>query len=96
MHAVLFTMDGCLPCKETKDFADALLEQHGEYYDYISFMKAENHSALVETYKLGLYPTLLIVGPSGHEVERVIGGVKVRLVLEDKLKEIREELLKCS
>ena len=31
--------------------------------NYISVLKKENHSALVESYNLNLYPTLLIVGP---------------------------------
>ena len=75
----------------TKEFAYDILEKHLHLGETISFLKKENHSALVESYQLNLYPTLLIVGPNGLEIERVVGGKAVREVLEDKLIDVYRE-----
>ena len=76
---------------KTKEFAYDILEKHLHLGETISFLKKENHSALVESYQLNLYPTLLIVGPNGLEIERVVGGKAVREVLEDKLIDVYRE-----
>ena len=54
-------------------------------------MKKENHSALVESYSLSLYPTLLVVGPNGLEMDRFVGGKAIQKVIKDKLIEIYKE-----
>lgn len=87
-HAVLFTKEGCGPCEETKEFVFDLLENNLSLTETLSFMKKENHSALVESYKLDCYPTLLIVGPSGLLIDKVIGGASIRDCIESKLTEI--------
>ena len=38
----------------------------------------QSSGALVESYSLNLYPTLLIVGPNGTELDRVVGGKEIR------------------
>ena len=91
VHAVLFTKEACPPCAKTKEFAYDILENNLDLAETLSFMKKENHGALVETYSLSLFPTLLIVGPAGLEVQRVIGGKAIREVLEEKLIEIYRE-----
>ena len=91
LHAVLFTKEGCPPCAKTKEFAYDILENNLDLAETISFMKKENHSALVETYSLSLYPTLLVVGPNGLELDRVVGGKAIREILEEKLIEIYRE-----
>ena len=91
LHAVLFTKEGCPPCIKTKEFAYDILENNLDLAETISFMKKENHSALVETYSLSLYPTLLVVGPAGLELDRVVGGKAIRETLEEKLIEIYRE-----
>ena len=91
LHACLFTKEACPPCIKTKAFAYDILEKHLHLGETISFLKKENHSALVESYQLNLYPTLLIVGPNGLEIERVVGGKAVREVLEDKLIDVYRE-----
>ena len=68
-----------------------MIENNLDLSEVLSFMKKENHSALVEAYQLNLYPTLLIVGPNGLEIERIVGGKAVREVLKDKLIEIYRE-----
>lgn len=91
LHAVLFTKEGCPPCIKTKEFAYDVLENNLDLAETLSFMKKENHSALVETYSLSLFPTLLITGPNGLEVQRFVGGKAIREVLEEKLIEIYRE-----
>ena len=91
LHACLFTKEACPPCIKTKEFAYDILEKHLHLGETISFLKKENHSALVESYQLNLYPTLLIVGPNGLEIERIVGGKAVREVLEDKLIDVYRE-----
>jgi len=91
LHAVLFTKEGCPPCIKTKEYAYDILENNLDLAETISFMKKEYHSALVETYSLSLFPTLLIVGPNGLEVQRFVGGKAIREVLKDKLIEIYKE-----
>ena len=90
-HAVLFTKEKCKPCIQTKEFIYDLLEHNLSLVDGLSFLKKENHSALVEAYQLNLYPTLLIVGPNGTELDRVVGGAAIRDVIEAKLVEIYKE-----
>ena len=90
-HAVIFTKEKCGPCIKTKEFIYDLLENNLALTETLSFLKKENHSALVEAYNLELYPTLLITGPNGHEFERVVGGQAIRDCIESKLVEIYRE-----
>ena len=90
-HAVLFTKEKCKPCVQTKEFVCDLLEDRLSLCETISFMKKENHSALVEAYNLDLFPTLLITGPSGLMIDKVVGGAAIRDCIEDKLVEIYRE-----
>ena len=91
VHAVLFTKDKCKPCTETKLFISDFLDHYPGLADGLSILKKENHSALVEAYELNLYPTLLIVGPNGTELDRVVGGAAIRDVIERVLTEIHLE-----
>ena len=90
-HAVIFTKEKCGPCTKTKEFIYDLLENNLALTETLSFMKKENHSALVEAYELNLYPTLLIVGPNGLELDRVVGGAAIRDCIEEKLVNIYRE-----
>ena len=90
-HAVLFTKERCGPCKRTKDFVYDLLEQNLSLSDGLSILKIENHSALREAYNLNKFPTLLIVGPNGVELDRVVGGLAIRDCIEERLVEIYRE-----
>ena len=70
---------------KTKEFAYDILEDNLGLAETLSFMKKENHSALVETYEVDLFPTLLVVGPDGMVLDEVVGGKNVRDVLKEKL-----------
>lgn len=92
LHAVLFTKENCKPCALTKEHLHDVLENNLGLDETVSVMKKENHSALVEAYGLNLYPTLLLLGPNGLEVEeRIVGGKAIREVLEEKLIHIYRE-----
>ena len=90
-HAVLFTKERCGPCKRTKDFVYDLLEQNLSLSDGLSILKIENHSALREAYNLNKFPTLLITGPGGVELDRVVGGAAIRESIEERLIDIYRE-----
>ena len=90
-HAVLFTKEKCPPCIQTKEFIYDLLENNLALVDTLSILNKDNHSALVEAYELNLYPTLLIVGPNGTELDRVVGGAAIRDCIEKQLIEIYKE-----
>ena len=90
-HAVIFTKENCGPCAKTKEFIYEVLERNLGLTETLSFLKKENHSALVEAYGLNLYPTLLIVGPNGLELERVVGGAAIRESIEETLINIYRE-----
>ena len=91
LHACLFTKEGCPPCIQTKEFAYDIIENNLHLAETLSFLKKENHSALIEAYQLNLYPTLLVIGPNGIEIERIVGGKAVREVLESKLIDVYRE-----
>ena len=82
---MLFTKENCGPCQLTKEFVNDLLAASPALSDALSILKKENHSALVEAYGLNLYPTLLIVGPNGTELDRVVGGAAIRDCIEAEL-----------
>lgn len=88
---MIFTKDRCAPCAKTKEFIYDLLENNLALTETLSFLKKENHSALVEAYNLELYPTLLITGPNGMEIERVVGGAAIRDCIEERLIQIYRE-----
>ena len=74
-RAILFTKEDCKPCELTKELVFALKPA---LHENLSVMKKENHSALVIAYELNLFPTLLIVDDHGEEIERIVGGQKIR------------------
>ena len=90
-HAVLFTKEKCKPCISDQGVHLRPPRAQPSLTDGLSFLKKENHSALVEAYELNLYPTLLIVGPNGTELDRVVGGAAIRDCIEKKLIEIYKE-----
>ena len=95
-YAVLFTKTNCKPCLQTKQHLDEVIERDERFYEVISTLAIENHSALRSAYELDLFPTLIIVdqnakGPDSNEIERIVGGKAIRAVLADKLKDIYTE-----
>ena len=75
-HAVLFTKDDCVPCTQTKGY----IRDHvpDEYKPHLSTFRKEDHTALITAYNIDLFPTLLLVNSEGIEVDRAVGGKKVR------------------
>lgn len=85
-HAVLFTKENCRPCTETKGFIHENVPD--DLKQHLSIFQKENHTALVIAYNLELYPTLLVVDKNGREMDRVVGGKKVRACINQFLTEI--------
>jgi len=88
-HAVLFTQEACLPCTQTKDYLREVIESDNDLENYLSVMDRHNHTSLVESYDLAIYPVLLIVGPNGVELDRVTGGTQIRANLKGILIALR-------
>ena len=88
-HAVLFTKENCPPCALTKEHLTELLTDRPGLGMYISVLKKENHSQLIEEYKLDLFPTLIVVDSMGEEITRIVGGKAIRADLSAVLNGLR-------
>jgi hypothetical protein len=88
-HACLFTTANCIPCTQTKEFVQEVIESDNDLENYLSVMDRHNHTSLVESYDLAIYPVLLIVGPNGVELDRVTGGTQIRANLKGILIALR-------
>ena len=88
-HAVLFTKENCPPCALTKEHLKELLTNSPGLGMYISVLRKEHHSQLVETYELNTYPTLLVVDEMGEEITRIVGGKAIRADLSAVLNGLR-------
>lgn len=84
-HILLFTKEGCPPCIKTKDLLNDLISLYPHLMEVVSVMRKEQHSTLVETYNLSLYPTMLVIGPDGMVLDEVVGGKDIRDILKEKL-----------
>ena len=76
---------------KTKLFIGDLLEHNPALNETLSTLKIENHSALREAYNLNTFPTLLVTGPGGIEMDRVVGGLAIRDCIEERLVDIYRE-----
>ena len=85
-RALLFTKDNCIPCELTKEFIRDEIQP--ELLAGLSKLRKEHHTALVETYEIDLYPTLLIIDSDGVEIDRCVGGKNVRANIHQFLTEI--------
>jgi len=86
---VLFTKEDCKPCKLTVEFMYSVFSYNEELANYISVLKKENHTALINAYEITMFPTLLIVNEDGEVQERFTGGKEVRGVMHQKLQDVR-------
>lgn len=79
-RASLFTKEDCLPCAQTKQYIyDNFYQDETDWplLDQLTLFRKEDHPALVASFSLELYPTL-IVHRDGVEVQRVVGGKNIR------------------
>lgn len=74
---VLFKMKDCTPCLNASTALDKVLKKHPEFIPYTSQLWKENHPALVISYKLELFPTLIILDKALDEINRVVGSKKL-------------------
>ena len=71
---VLFKKQDCAPCLNAAMALDKVLEKHPEFRAHVSQLWQENHSSLVATYSMDLFPTLLILDNNGLEITRKVGA----------------------
>jgi hypothetical protein len=71
---VFFKKQECNPCKVTEEGLNAVLQQRPELGPIVHVMQKEYHSALVHSYDLQTYPTVLILDKNGDEVARRVGA----------------------
>ena len=92
VRATLFTKEDCRPCKETKQFIyDDFYQEIGDWplLDLLSVLRKENHPALVASFDLNLYPTL-VIHQDGKMIDKVVGGKNIRGNLRYLLTEINQ------
>lgn len=77
---ILFKKQGCYPCKTAQENLDRVLSKFPEYHKYIAVLQKENHQALVVSYDLNLYPTVLVMDEESNELSRKVGA---RFLTED-------------
>ena len=70
---LLFKKENCAPCLNVALELDKVLTYHPEYSNHITVLQKENHAALVEAYKLEMYPTLIVLDHNLDELTRTVG-----------------------
>ena len=75
---IFFKKDQCGPCKEAHGYLEEVLEKHPEYRQHVVVMQKENHSALVASYNLKIYPTVLVLDRNVDEMARRVGITAVQ------------------
>lgn len=79
-RATLFTKEDCLPCAQTKKYLfDHFYQDEADFrlLDVLTVLKKEDHPALVASFDLNLYPTL-VIHEDGKEVRKIVGGKNIR------------------
>lgn len=71
---VLFKKEDCVPCENAAKSLDSVLDAYQEYEPYVSVLNKDNHPSLLETYKIDIFPTALVMDHDSVEITRVIGG----------------------
>ena len=71
---ILFKKKDCKPCDMALESLDSVLYAYKEYEPYITVLQQENHPALLEAYKVKLFPTALVLDYESEEITRAVGG----------------------
>ena len=88
----LFTKEDCLPCAQTKQYIyDNFYQDETDWplLDLLTIFRKEDHPALVASFDLSLYPTL-VVHQDGEIIDKVVGGKNIRGNLRYILTEINQ------
>jgi hypothetical protein len=91
-RASLFTKDNCAPCLNTKAYIWDLYEEilNWPMLDWLTVFRKEDHPALIASFDIDLYPTL-IIHQDGVEISRVVGGKNIQGNIRYILSEINQE-----
>ena len=79
-YATLFTKEDCQPCAQTKLYVfDNFYQDIADWplLDVLTIMRKEDHPALVASFGLDLFPTL-VIHQGGQMVDKVVGGKAIR------------------
>ena len=88
----LFTKENCAPCLNTKQYIyDNFYQDEADWplLDLLTIFRKEDHPALVESFDLNLYPTL-VIHQDGKIIDKVVGGKNIRGSLRYLLTEINQ------
>ena len=70
---VFFKKEGCKPCETALINLNNVLEKNDAFYGLVTVMQKEYHSALVASYNLKMYPTVLVLDKGSDEIGRKVG-----------------------
>lgn len=70
---IFFKKEGCGPCAQAQENLTTVLKDNPELGLHVATMQKENHPALVVSYDLHTYPTVLIMDQEGQELSRKVG-----------------------
>ena len=75
----LFTKEDCLPCAQTKQYIYNLYQDETDWplLDLLTLFRKEDHPALVASFDLSLYPTL-VIHQDGKLIDKIVGGKNIR------------------
>lgn len=72
--AILMKMEGCTPCALAASNLTEVLSDFPEYNNYVVSMDKEINNSIVHSYKIEMFPTVLILDNDSKEVERMVGA----------------------
>lgn len=72
-HLVFFKKSACSPCELAFSNLQEVLTDYPEFHPYVSVLNKADHPALVASFSLNLYPTVLITDRRGTELSRKVG-----------------------
>ena len=70
---IFFKKEQCGPCNEAMQYLNEVLEEHPEWHQHVVVLHKENHNALVASYELKIYPTVIILDRNVDELARRVG-----------------------
>lgn len=70
---IFFKKMGCPPCAQAQVNLTEVLTENPDFGSHVATMQKENHPALVVSYDLNKYPTVLIMDEQGNEISRKVG-----------------------
>ena len=74
---ILFKKKDCAPCAHAMRSLEEVLATNPDFRQHVVVLQKENHPALVASYELEQYPTVLVLDRSVDLIQKVQGGFKM-------------------